>query len=136
MELIPELDVSKLELIVRKGRDAKTEMFSGFMDSFERRVADGFGVANMDLGNYLSERRVTDVFVCGLTGDCCVKSTALDAAKLGFNAFVIEDAAKSLGEGTAQWGWIQAKRELEEKKVKIVQAHEVKKMMGAQVKAN
>ena len=121
-EIIPEINTSNLDVIVRKGQDHRTEMFSGFMDSFGRRVLDGHDVADLDLGNYLTEREVTDVFVCGLTGDCCVKSTALDAAKLGFNSFVIEDAAKSFGEDQAA----AAKRELLGNKVRVVQANDVK----------
>lgn len=122
-DLIPELDAAKLEVIVRKGQDPRTEMFSGFADSFGRRLSTGAPVASVDLKDYLSEGEVTDVFVCGLTGDCCVKSTALDAIKMGFKTFVIEDATKTPPEGP--WGWEATKDELEEAGVIIISAKDV-----------
>ena len=39
---------------------------------------------------------VTDIFVCGLVLDICVKSTALHGAEMGFRTTVIEDACKPL----------------------------------------
>ena len=46
----------------------------------------------------LSERNITRIFVCGLATDYCVKSTALDAVKLGFNVVLIENACKGIAE--------------------------------------
>ena len=120
-DLIPELDASKIDAILRKGRDPAMEMYSGFADSCGRRVADGAAVADWDLGDYLKEKGVTDVFVCGLTGDCCVKCTALDAVKQGFGAVVISDAVRCLTEDD----WISAKKELGAGGVGILEGKEV-----------
>ncbi len=39
---------------------------------------------------------VTEVFVCGLATDYCVKFTALDAAQMGFKTYFIEDASRGV----------------------------------------
>ncbi|KAI4155328.1 MAG: hypothetical protein LQ340_001066 [Diploschistes diacapsis] len=129
--LIPELEAEKFDIVIRKGMDARTEMFSGFADAFGRRARDYYGgggdgngdgvaVANIDLADYLSERGVTDVYVCGVTGDCCVKCTAVDGARLGFRTWVVEDACATEEEGTAVWGWREARRVMEEAGVRVV----------------
>jgi nicotinamidase/pyrazinamidase len=48
------------------------------------------------LADFLRERRVTDVFVCGLATDYCVKATALDAAALGFRTHLVDDACRGV----------------------------------------
>ena len=44
----------------------------------------------------LKAKGVTEVFVCGLATDYCVKFTALDAAQMGFKTFFIEDASRGV----------------------------------------
>jgi nicotinamidase/pyrazinamidase len=44
------------------------------------------------LEGYLKQRRIGTLFVTGLAMDFCVQWTALDACKLGFETYVIEDA--------------------------------------------
>jgi nicotinamidase/pyrazinamidase len=44
----------------------------------------------------LKARGVTEVFVCGLATDYCVKFTALDAAQRGFKTHFIEDASRGV----------------------------------------
>lgn len=42
----------------------------------------------------------------GIATDFCVAWTAMDAAKLGFNTFVIEDATKGIDlNGSLQYAW-------------------------------
>ena len=45
-----------------------------------------------ELEGLLRERDVSRVIVCGLATDYCVKATALDAARLGFQTRVLGDA--------------------------------------------
>ncbi|MCJ1479201.1 NAD(+) salvage pathway protein [Lambiella insularis] len=40
----------------------------------------------------------------GLTGDACVKCTAVDARKEGFQTYVIQGGTRSVNEGKAGWG--------------------------------
>ena len=64
----PDLDTSRIEEIFRKGQHAAA--YSGFEGSSE---------AGQTLGDWLSERGVTDVDVAGIATDYCVCATALDA---------------------------------------------------------
>lgn len=43
----------------------------------------------------LNQKRINTVFVTGLALNFCVKFTALDAKKLGYNVYVIVDATKA-----------------------------------------
>jgi nicotinamidase-related amidase len=99
-EIIPEIDASKIEFIVEKGRDRRVEQFSAFADMFGNKSE----AASLDLAALLKEKGVTHVYSVGLTGDCCVRCSALDARKEGFESIVIQDACKSVDEGEKGWG--------------------------------
>jgi nicotinamidase-related amidase len=90
-ELLPELDVSKVDHIVEKGQDKRVEMYSAFADPFKNPR-----VAQSNLAEKLRDADVTDVFVVGLAADYCVKFTAIDSAKEGFKTWVIGDATKAV----------------------------------------
>lgn len=83
-----DLDVSGLDGLFKKGTDPLVDSYSGFFDN-GRRHATG-------LGDYLKSRGVTQVYVCGLATDYCVKWTALDALSLGFGTTVISDACRGV----------------------------------------
>jgi nicotinamidase-related amidase len=89
--LLPELDVSKVDEIVEKGMDKRVEMYSAFADPFNDPC-----VSESGLSKILQEKGVTDVFVAGLAADYCVSCTALDAAKGGFKTRVIGEATKAV----------------------------------------
>jgi nicotinamidase/pyrazinamidase len=84
----PAFDRSRIAAVFHKGTDPDIDSYSGFFDN-ARHKATG-------LGDFLIARRVTEVFVCGLATDYCVKATALDAASLGFHTHVIEDACRGI----------------------------------------
>ena len=50
------------------------------------------------LADKLKGLGVTKVYCCGLAFDYCVGSTAEDAAKNGFETYIISDATKSVAE--------------------------------------
>lgn len=114
-ELLPELDISKVDLVVEKGADARIEMYSAFADSFGNLVADKGGV-NHDLAKALREHEIKDVYCVGIAGDVCVNFTALDAAKSGFTTYVIEEGQRSV---TAD-AWAKAKEGLKAKNVGVL----------------
>ncbi|MGO8749734.1 MAG: bifunctional nicotinamidase/pyrazinamidase [Thermoguttaceae bacterium] len=87
-ELHPGLDRSRIARVFPKGTDPSVDSYSGFFDN-GRRSSTG-------LGEYLNQQGVTDVYVCGLATDYCVKATALDAVGLGFKTFLIEDACRGV----------------------------------------
>ncbi len=85
------LNLSKAELIVRKGFHPEVDSYSAFMEA-DRRTATG-------LGGYLHGRGFRRVFVCGLATDYCVGWTAMDARDQGFDSFVVEDASRGIDHG-------------------------------------
>ncbi len=56
---------------------------------------DGYsGFENPILKELLNSFEIEDVTVVGVAGDFCVRATALDAARLGFNVTVLKDYVK------------------------------------------
>ena len=92
---VPSLDMKQVAEVFQKGTNPQIDSYSSFFDN-DHRKATG-------LGDYLKKRRVTDVFIVGLTTDYCVKFSALDAIHLGFKTHVIEEACRgvNLKEGDA-----------------------------------
>src|SRR5439155_17112574 len=72
VELHPELDAAAVQAVFDKGEYAAA--YSGFEGS-----AGGVG-----LRAWLDDRGVTEVEVCGIATDHCVRATALDAARAGY----------------------------------------------------
>ncbi|MFU8839471.1 MAG: isochorismatase family protein [Nitriliruptoraceae bacterium] len=78
-ELHPDLEVVADAPVVRKGVDGE-DGYSGFS---VRDPVSGDTSAT-ELGSHLDAAQVRRVVVTGLAGDVCVKDTALDAARLGY----------------------------------------------------
>jgi nicotinamidase/pyrazinamidase len=87
-ELHPDLDRSRIAKVIHKGTDRDLDSYSGFFDNGHRKATG--------LGDWLKEQGVTDVYVCGLATDYCVKATALDAVDLGFTTHLIRDASRGV----------------------------------------
>jgi nicotinamidase/pyrazinamidase len=81
-ELHPELDATKIKLIITKASQRDKDAYSGF---------DG-----TELAKILREKGVQRVVVCGLATDYCVRATAHDALKEGFEVLVLEDAIRGV----------------------------------------
>ena len=86
--LHPGLDRSRIARVFPKGTDPSIDSYSGFFDN-GRRSSTG-------LGECLRSQNVTEVHVCGLATDYCVKATALDAASLGFKTHLVEDGCRGV----------------------------------------
>ena len=69
----PNLDPQPFDAIFLKGEHAAA--YSGF---------EGTTVGDVGLADWLRGHEVTDVDVCGIATDYCVRSTALDAVEAGF----------------------------------------------------
>lgn len=89
--LASDLNQDRVAKVFRKGTDAGVDSYSGFFDNGHRK--------STGLDDWLKETGVTEVFVCGLATDYCVKFTALDAAQLGFKTSLIEDASRGVNLG-------------------------------------
>ena len=81
-QLHPELEVSQIDAVVDAGRAPEDEGYSGF----ERT----------DLERLLRQHDVDRVHVAGLALDYCVKATALDAKRLGFDVVLHVDATRAV----------------------------------------
>ncbi|KAF2875889.1 Isochorismatase-like protein [Massariosphaeria phaeospora] len=90
-ELLPELDISRVDKIVEKGQDKRVEMYSAFADPFTNPT-----VSRSNLAKILHDAGVTDVYVAGLAADYCVKCTALDARTEGFTTWVVGEATRAV----------------------------------------
>jgi nicotinamidase/pyrazinamidase len=114
-QLHDDLNLGKLDHVVRKGTDPKIDSYSGFYDNGHRRATG--------LSTYLQERQVTDVYILGLATDYCVKFTALDAVQEGFKTWLIEDGCR--GVNLKPDDVDIAKREMKAAGVKLVRCNEL-----------
>lgn len=122
--LVPELHVGGDVLVIKKGTDARVEMYSAFYDPFESpRVVDS------GLARALRDRGVTHVYVVGLAFDYCVSATAKDAAKEGFVTYVVEEGTRAVDAA----GWEKCKEGLGHVGVKVVSmgGEEVQRLKAA-----
>lgn len=111
----PTLDTKRVAKIFPKGMDRRVDSYSGFFDNGRRH--------DTGLADYLKLKGVRELLVCGLATDYCVKWTALDAAELGFDTFVVVDACRGveLNEGDVD----DALDELEDAGVELVESDEL-----------
>ena len=76
------------DLIIRKGFRPEIDSYSAF---FENDHTTPTGLAG-----YLRERGVAKLVMVGLALDFCVRFSAVDAAKLGFDVTVVEDCCRAI----------------------------------------
>jgi nicotinamidase/pyrazinamidase len=82
------LHSQRFDAIVEKGTDPEIDSYSGFFDNDHRRATR--------LAQVLREFGETELWVLGLATDYCVKATALDALRLGFNVRLIVDGCRAV----------------------------------------
>jgi len=116
----PTINTEQFTHIVRKGTDPEIDSYSGFFDNGHRKATG--------LAEYLGSKKVTDVYVCGLATDYCVKFTAFDAYQLGLKVHLIEDACRgvNLKPGDVD----RAIEEMRQRGVEIVSASNVVEREG------
>lgn len=83
-----ELNLGKEVRVFKKGTNPEIDSYSGFYDNDHK--------SSTGLSEYLKKQNVDMVYVTGLATDYCVKFTALDSLREGFNTFVIKDAVKGV----------------------------------------
>jgi nicotinamidase/pyrazinamidase len=83
-----DLEWTRAEMIIRKGFRTTIDSYSAFFEN-DRRTPTG-------LAGYLRERGLTRVVCVGLATDYCVRFSAEDALRLGFEAVVVEDASRAI----------------------------------------
>jgi nicotinamidase/pyrazinamidase len=87
-ELSPLLSVGSIELVLRKGLRRRLDSYSAFFENDH--------TTDTGLRYYLSGLGAREVFLCGLATDYCVRSSALDARRLGFDVALIQDACRGV----------------------------------------
>ena len=87
-QMHPNLETARADLIIRKGFRAAVDSYSAFFENDHTTVTG--------LAGYLRERGIGAVTLTGLALDFCVKFSALDAVKLGFDVRVVEDACRAI----------------------------------------
>jgi len=83
-----DLHIDRAELVLRKGYHRDIDSYSAFYEN-DRKTRTG-------LAGYLRERGFARVFLAGLAYDFCVRYSAEDAKREGFEAIVIEDACRGI----------------------------------------
>ena len=83
-----DLRIPHAELILRKGYHRAIDSYSAFYEN-DRTTRTG-------LSGYLGERGFRRVFLAGLAFDFCVRYSAEDTKREGFEAVVIEDACRGI----------------------------------------
>jgi nicotinamidase/pyrazinamidase len=87
-EFRDDLLIPHAALVIRKGIRRAIDSYSAFYEN-DRATPTG-------LAGYLRERGLRRVFLAGLAFDFCVRYSAEDARREGFEAIVIEDACRGI----------------------------------------
>ena len=98
-EFHPDLALPNLQLVIRKGFRPHINSYSAIFEN-DHKTPTG-------LAGYLRERGIERVFVAGLALDFCVRYSAEDARREGFDVVVVEDACRGINVG----GSVKATRE-------------------------
>ncbi|MGY6743073.1 MAG: bifunctional nicotinamidase/pyrazinamidase [Cecembia sp.] len=83
-----DLHTDKWAAVFKKGTQQNVDSYSGFFDNNRR--------GDTGLSSFLKKEGITDLFVCGLATDYCVKFTVLDGLSEGFNTYLIADGTKAV----------------------------------------
>lgn len=109
-----DLKLPTAQVIIRKGFHKSVDSYSAFEEA-DRKTSTG-------LAGYLKARGIKTVYVTGLATDFCVAWTAMDARKLGFEVYVVEDACRGIDlNGSLAAAW----KAMGEKGVKRIQSADV-----------
>lgn len=72
----PDLDTRKITRVFPKGTDPKIDSYSGFFDNGHR--------GDTGLNTWLRDQKISELTICGLATDYCVKFSVIDALDAGF----------------------------------------------------
>ena len=108
----PDLKMDKVNFIQKKGENPAVDSYSAFRDN-DRAAVTG-------LADHLKKQGVTELHVCGLATEFCVKFSALDAAAMlaGVKVVLVEDASRGLSADAVA----DAKKEMQQAGVQIAQS--------------
>jgi nicotinamidase/pyrazinamidase len=89
-EFHPDLNVEAIDYIQQKGENPAVDSYSAFRDNDQAALTG--------LAGYLRAQQVSELDVCGLATDYCVKFSALDAVEMlpGVNVRFVTDASRGI----------------------------------------
>lgn len=104
-DLFPLLSVGRIELVLRKGLRRRLDSYSAFFENDHR--------TDTGLRYYLEGLGTRQLFLCGLATDYCVRASALDARRLGFEVSVVRDACRGVDfpKGSVDKAWTEMEAE-------------------------
>jgi nicotinamidase/pyrazinamidase len=114
-EFSPILDTSRIAKVFYKGTDPGIDSYSTFFDNAQKK--------STGLENYLKGNGVKEIYIAGLATDYCVKYSALDAIRLGFDTTVIIDACR--GVNLQPDDTDKAVEEMKQEGIKIVESRDL-----------
>ena len=88
---MPACDIPHAQLVLRKGYRHAIDSYSAFYEN-DHTTPTG-------LAGYLRERGLTRVFLAGLALDFCVRYSAEDAHRCGFDVVVVAEACRGIDVG-------------------------------------
>jgi nicotinamidase/pyrazinamidase len=86
-QLHPALKTERIDHTFRKATAADRDAYSEFEGTDDNRQS---------LDQYLKSRGVRRVYLAGLATDYCVRATALDALRLGYETYVVTDGVRAV----------------------------------------
>ncbi|THF53940.1 bifunctional nicotinamidase/pyrazinamidase [Allorhizobium terrae] len=95
-EFHPDLNISRINYIQKKGENPDVDSYSAFRDNDQ--------TSTTGLHTYLQEKGVTQLDIAGLATDFCVKFSALDAVEMlpGVTTRFIQDASLGIDPQTVE----------------------------------
>jgi len=105
--IVPNLTFKNIEYLFEKGTQPQVDNYSIFKYNSGETISYQY---LSTAAEFLKSYDVTDLYICGVAAEICVRINALDAKDAGFNTFIVYDAVKWLNIGSDFIEW--AKDEL------------------------
>lgn len=111
----PKLDIRSVNLVLHKGTKKGLDSYSGFFENDQKTTT---GLQYM-----LDGHGFDSVAICGLAADVCVYFTAMDARKLGYTTYLIEDATRGVNvpEGSLE----RTRNDMDQAGVQFIESSEI-----------
>ena len=84
----PDLETRNFSAIFQKGLDPQIDSYSGFYDNGHRQ--------STGLADFFHRKQISEVHLCGVATDYCVKFSALDSLREGFKTVLLTDACRGV----------------------------------------
>lgn len=118
-ELVAGMLSDRFDVIIEKGADSRMEMYSAFTDPFHEPpfTPESTSISTSKLPKILSDEGITHVYVVGLAQDYCVKASAIDSVRFGYETFVVVEGTRAVVPGK---GWEAAEKDMVTAGVRMV----------------